>query len=94
MRKSAIKIIDDKGRISIPKELREFSSILTGDVVKLIASPQGLVLRKVGINDLTSNDEKDIEATIHNAFNALSVKRQIAIVKSVIETLERNQNND
>ncbi len=91
---TALKVLDDKGRLVIPKDLRDFTSFQSGDVIKIIASPQEIILRKVGIVDHTSNDDKDIEASIHNAFNALSIKRQIAIVKHVIETLERNQSND
>ncbi len=91
---TALKVLDDKGRLVIPKDLRDLPSFQSGDVIKIIASHQEIILRKVGIVDHTSSDDKDIEASIHNAFNALSIKRQIAIVKHVIKTLERNQSND
>ena len=91
---TAIKVLDDKGRLVIPKDLRDLPSFQSGDVIKIIASPQEIILRKVGIVDHTPNDDKDIESSIHNAFNALPLKRQIAFAKSVIETLERTQSND
>lgn len=89
-----IKILDDKGRIAIPKDLRNVVSFESGDVIKLIATPTEITLRKVGIVDHISNSDKDIESAIKNGFNALPLKRQIAIAKSVIETLERTQSND
>lgn len=91
---TAIKVLDDKGRLVIPKDLRDLPSFQSGDVIKIIASSQEITLRKVGIVDHTSNDDKDIETSIRNGFNALPTHRQIAIVKHVIETLERNQTND
>lgn len=89
-----IKILDDKGRIAIPKYLRDVVSFESGDVIKLIATPTEITLRKVGIVDYISNSEKDIESSIKNGFNALPLNRQIAIAKSVIETLERTHSND
>lgn len=89
-----VKVLDDKGRIPIPKDLRDIASFESGDVIKIIATPTEVTLRKVGIVDHISNSDKDIESSIKNGFNALPLKRQIAIAKSVIETLERTQFND
>lgn len=89
-----IKTLDDKGRIAIPKDLRDVVTFESGDVIKVIATLTEITLRKVGIVDHISNSTQDIESSIKNGFNALPLKRQIAIAKSVIETLERTQSND
>ena len=89
-----VKVLDDKGRIAIPKELRDIASFESGDVIKIIATPTEITLHKVGIVDHISNDTQDIESSIKNGFNALPLNRQIVIAKSVIETLERTQSND
>ncbi len=89
-----VKVLDDKGRIAIPKELRNIASLESGDVIKIIATPTEIMLRKIGIVDHISNSDKDIESSIKNGFNALPLKRQIAFAKSVIEILERTQSND
>ena len=89
-----VKVLDDKGRIAIPKDLRDIASFELGDVIKIIATPTEITLRKVGIVDYISNSEKDIESSIKNGFNALPLNRQIVIAKSVIDTLERTKYND
>ena len=89
-----VKVLDDKGRIAIPKEHRDIASFKLGDVIKIIATPTEITLRKVGIVDHISNSTLDIESSIKNGFNALPLNRQIAIAKSVIETLERTHSND
>ncbi|MDE8032402.1 hypothetical protein PT089_02780 [Erysipelothrix rhusiopathiae] len=91
---TALKVLDDKGRLVIPKDLRDFTSFQSGDVIKITASPQEITLRKVGVVDHVTSDTKDIESSIQNAFNVLPPYRQIAIVKQAIEILERNQTND
>lgn len=61
---SIFKVLDDKGRVVIPKEHRDIASVQPGDVVKIIADTKGITLRKVGIVDHDAQSPQDIESVI------------------------------
>lgn len=88
---NAIKIIDDKGRIVIPKELREIASIKAGDVIKVSATKKSITLRKVGIVDYEEKSPQDTESVIDNALLSLSEDSRLKIAKKVIDSIERNE---
>lgn len=88
---NAIKIIDDKGRIVIPKELREIASIKVGDVIKISATKKSITLRKVGIVDYEEKSPQDTESVIDNALLSLSEDSRLKIAKKVIDSIERNE---
>lgn len=89
--RSVIKIIDDKGRIVIPKELREIASLKTGDVIKIKATKKSITLRKVGIVDYEENSLNDTESVIDNALFSLPEDRRLNIAKKVIDSIERKE---
>ncbi|MEA4875646.1 AbrB/MazE/SpoVT family DNA-binding domain-containing protein [Anaerorhabdus sp.] len=91
---SVIKVLDDKGRVVIPKELRDIASLQPGDVMKIIADTKGITLRKVGIVDHVVQSSQDIESVVQNALNSLSQSKQLKVAKTILQTLERNQTND
>lgn len=88
------KVLDDKGRIVIPKEHRDIASLQPGDVIKIIADIKGITLRKVGIVDHDAQSSQDIESVIQNALNSLPQSKQLRVAKTILQTLERNQTND
>lgn len=88
---NAIKIIDDKGRIVILKELREIASIKAGDVIKVSATKKSITLRKVGIVDYEEKSPQDTESVIDNALLSLSEDSRLKIAKKVIDSIERNE---
>ena len=88
---NAIKIIDDKGRIVIPKELREIASIKVGDIIKISATKKSITLRKVGIVDYEEKNPQDTESVIDNALLSLSEDSRLKIAKKVIDSIERNE---
>ena len=88
---SILKIIDDKGRLTIPKEVRNQLGFKQGDVLKLIVQDTELLIRKVGINDYVGSSESDLESNIHNALGHLPRNKRLQIVRTVLENLERNE---
>ncbi|NLZ76111.1 MAG: AbrB/MazE/SpoVT family DNA-binding domain-containing protein [Erysipelotrichia bacterium] len=86
--KSEVKILDDKGRISISKELRDSLQFEKGAVLKLQIKDGNLLIRKVGILDHEGNSDKEIMNNIQNAFNALSKKEKLRIAKQIISMIE------
>lgn len=86
--KSEIKILDDKGRLSISKNLREALQLESGDVLKIQVKDGGLLVRKVGILDYEGSSDKEIMSNIQNAFNSLSKSKKISLVKKIIKMIE------
>lgn len=86
---SEIKILDDRGRISIPKSLRDSLQFEKGDVLKLIEHEGSLLIRKVGILDHHGNTDTEILNNIQNAVNALSSKQKLKLAQKLIKMIER-----
>ncbi|MDE8087852.1 AbrB/MazE/SpoVT family DNA-binding domain-containing protein [Erysipelothrix rhusiopathiae] len=86
--KTEVKILDDKGRLSISKDLREALQFESGDVLKLQIKDDGLLVRKVGILDYEGSSDKEIMSNIQNAFNSLSKSKKISLVKKIIKMIE------
>ncbi|MDE8125336.1 AbrB/MazE/SpoVT family DNA-binding domain-containing protein [Erysipelothrix rhusiopathiae] len=86
--KSEVKILDDKGRLSISKNLREALQFESGDVLKLQVKDGGLLVRKVGILDYEGSSDIEIMSNIQNAFNSLSKSKKISLVKKIIKMIE------
>lgn len=86
--KSEVKILDDKSRLSISKDLREALQFESGDVLKLQVKDGDLIVRKVGILDYKGSSDKEIMSNIQNAFNSLSKSKKISLVKKIIKMIE------
>lgn len=86
---SNIKILDDNGRISIPKDLRDKLQFENGDVLKLLAEDGDLLIRKVSILDHEGNSDTEIMNSIQNAFNSLSQKEKLKLTNKLIKMIER-----
>ncbi|MDE8037436.1 hypothetical protein PT088_08080 [Erysipelothrix rhusiopathiae] len=86
--KSEVKILDDKGRLSISKNLREVLQFESGDVLKIQAKDGGLQVRKVGILDYEGSSDKEIMSNIQNAFNSLSKSKKLTLAKKFIKMIE------
>ena len=86
--KSEVKILDDKGRLSISKNLREALQFESGDVLKIQVKDGGLLVRKVGILDYEGSSDKEIMSNIQNAFNSLSKSKKLTLAKKVIKMIE------
>lgn len=86
--KSEIKILDDKGRLSISKNLREALQFESGDVLKIQVKDGGLQVRKVGILDYEGSSDIEIMSNIQNAFNSLSKSKKLTLAKKIIKMIE------
>ncbi len=87
---SIYKIIDDRGRITIPQEIRTATDINKGDVIKISIKGKQIVLTKVGIVDYKDFTSQELLTNIHNALNYLDKDERIEVIKNVLKALERN----
>lgn len=83
----SLKIIDDRGRITLSKDIRKQAGLEIGDIVKVIASPQGITLRKVSVVDVTLDD---VKSDITSSLRHLDNQEKIILIESILKTLERN----
>ena len=62
MKKPVYKLLDEKGRILIPKEFRQMAELESGDIVKLSVSSGKIMVSKVDIVEMGSQDPQAVEA--------------------------------
>lgn len=89
--KPIYKIVDDKGRVLIPKELRAVSGMDYGDIVKL-GIHQGIVtLKKVDLIEVGDQSPEAVEAFVHAAIRGMPEHTQIAIAARLLELIEQGK---
>ena len=72
MKKPVYKLLDEKGRILIPKEFRQMAELESGDIVKLSMSSGKIVVSKVDIVEMGSQDPQAVEAYVNAAVKHMS----------------------
>ena len=58
MKKPVYKLLDEKGHILIPKEFRQMAELESGDIVKLSVSSGKIMVSKVDIVEMGSQDRR------------------------------------
>ena len=72
MKKPVYKLLDEKGRILIPKEFRQMAELESGDIVKLSVSSGKIMVSKVDIVEMGSQDPQAVEAYVNAAVKHMS----------------------
>lgn len=89
--KPIYKIVDGKGRVLIPKELRAASGMEYGDIVKL-GIHQGIVTaKKVDLIEVGDQSPEAVEAFVHAAIREMPEDTQIAIAARLLELVEQRK---
>mgnify|MGYP000520841759 CR=1 FL=1 len=70
--KPVYKLLDEKGRILIPKEFRQMAELESGDIVKLSVSSGKIMASKVDIVEMGSQDPQAVEAYVNAAVKHMS----------------------
>ena len=69
--KGTYKLIDAKGRVYLPKEIRERLELECGDFVKLTEQDGGLFLQKVHLIEMGDESPEAVEAYVHAALKTM-----------------------
>ena len=79
------KLLDEKGRILIPKEFRQMTEMECGDIVKLSVSGGKIILSKVDIVEMGSQDPETMEAYVNAAVKQLNPAKQVALAARILK---------
>ena len=82
MKKPVYKLLDEKGRILIPKEFRQMAELESGDIVKLSVSSGKIMVSKVDIVEMGSQDPQAVLNSLqgvlgfeqHNVFGLIVLR--------------------
>lgn len=88
MNKPVYKIIDGKGRVLIPRELRAASGMEYGDIVRLELSDGRVSVKKIDIVEIGDKSPEAVEAYVRAAVREMSEEKQIAIAAQLLELLQ------
>lgn len=85
MKKAVYKLLDEKGRVLIPKELRQKTEMESGDIVKLIVSGGKIQISKVDIVEIGRQDAEAVEAYVNAAVKTMSHEKQVALAARILK---------
>ena len=91
MSKAIYKIIDGKGRVLIPKEMRDASGMEYGDIVRLGIQSGKVSVRKVDLIEVGDQSPEAVEAFVHAAIREMPEETQIAIAARLLELIEQRK---
>jgi bifunctional DNA-binding transcriptional regulator/antitoxin component of YhaV-PrlF toxin-antitoxin module len=89
--KPIYKIVDNKGRILIPKELRAASGMDYGDIVKLSIPDLVVTAKKVNLIEVGDQSPEAVEAFVHAAIREMPEDAQITLAARLLELIERRK---
>ena len=79
-RKPIYKLVDMKGRILIPKELRDQGRINYGDIVRLGLSEGKVTVNKVEIVEAGDQSPEAVEAFVRSAIQSMPERTQLKML--------------
>jgi len=89
--KPIYKIVDGKGRVLIPKELRASSGMDYGDIVRLGISQGTVSIKKVDLIEVGDQSPDAVEAFVHAAIREMPESTQITIAARLLELIEQRK---
>lgn len=85
MKKPVYKLLDEKGRVLIPKELRQKAEMGYGDILKLSVCGGKLSIVKVDIVEVGSQNPEAVEAYVNAAVKTMSHEKQVALAARILK---------
>ncbi|CUX69776.1 hypothetical protein BN3590_03749 [Clostridium sp. C105KSO15] len=89
--KPIYKIVDGKGRVLIPKELRSSSGMDYGDIVRLGISQGTISIKKVDLIEVGDQSPEAVEAFVQAAIREMPEDTQISIAAKLLELIEQRK---
>lgn len=87
--KPIYRIMDERGRVTIPKNLRDQAKIETGDVIELLINKDGITIFKVEVIHIDDTTQQSLQNTAYSAIANMDKKSLLKVSKRIVCELER-----
>lgn len=91
MNKPIYKLVDGKGRVLIPKALRDAAKMEYGDIVRLGLADGKVTARKVDIVEAGDQSPQAVEAYVRAAFKAMPDSTRLELIAELSSLLQRKE---
>ncbi|MBR3823708.1 MAG: AbrB/MazE/SpoVT family DNA-binding domain-containing protein [Lachnospiraceae bacterium] len=89
MAKPVYKLLDEKGRVLIPFDMRQKAEMEKGDIVKVTINSGKIVISKVDIVEAGKQDIEMVEAYVHAAVKTMSHEKQVALAAKLLKLVQQ-----
>lgn len=89
--KPIYKLMDSKGRVLIPKELRTASNMDYGDIVRLGLSGGRVCVQKVDIIEVGDQSPEAVECYVRAAFKTMPDDVKLQLIAELTGLLQRKE---
>ena len=89
--KPIYKLMDEKGRVLIPKELRIASGTDYGDIVRLELVNGRVCVQKVDIIEIGDQSPETVEAYVRAAFKTMPDNTRLSLISDLTALLQQKK---
>lgn len=90
-RKPVYKIMDENGRVLIPKEIRAAANLRYGDIVRLGVTDGKVSVQKVELVEVGDQSPAAVEAFVRSAFKTMPDHIRISLISELTELLQQRE---
>ena len=94
MKKPVYKLLDEKGRVLIPLEMRQKAEMEKGDILKVSINSGKIVISKVDILEVGKQDAEAVEAYVHAAVKTISNEKKVALAARILKLAQQEGGAD
>lgn len=91
MGKPIYKLVDGKGRILIPKDLRDAAGMGYGDIVRLGLSDGRVTVRKVDVVEAGDQSPEAVEAYVRAALKSMPDSTRLELLGELSSLLQKKE---
>jgi bifunctional DNA-binding transcriptional regulator/antitoxin component of YhaV-PrlF toxin-antitoxin module len=84
------KVLDDKGRVLIPRPLRAAAGMQHGDIIKLAVQKGVVTAQKVDLIEVGDQSPQAVEAYVFSAVKTMEKQTLLSLAARLIALLEEN----
>lgn len=92
--KAIYKVVDDKGRVLIPKELRRAAEINQGDIVKLGMDKGRVTAQKVDLIEVGDQSPQAVEAYVFSAVKTMEKQTLLSLTARLINLIDEQHKSE
>jgi bifunctional DNA-binding transcriptional regulator/antitoxin component of YhaV-PrlF toxin-antitoxin module len=88
--KGIYKVLDDKGRVLIPRQFRAAAGMNHGDIIKLAVQKGVVTAQKVDLIEVGDQSPQAVEAYVFSAVRTMEKQTLLSLAARLIALLEEN----